>query len=97
MFLLPVRAAVRRLTFVPRAVELANSIFQLRVAKMYPTPASLAPKAFATLLPAVQILLLRFSNANRSTVGFMVLADAISKPSLVSGAACLLLNPTPSQ
>ncbi len=97
MCLLPVRASVRRLTFGYRAVELANSIFQLRIAKMYRIHASLAAKAFATLLPVVQILLLRFSDANKSTVGVMVLADAISEPCLVSSATRISLTPTPLQ
>ncbi|KAG7287009.1 hypothetical protein NEMBOFW57_006509 [Staphylotrichum longicolle] len=59
------------------AVELANSIFQLRIVKMYRFHASLLAKAFATILPAVQMILLRYSGVNRSTIGFMALADAI--------------------
>lgn len=45
---------------------------------MYRFHASLLAKAFATTLPAVQMILLRYSGVNRSTIGFMALADAIS-------------------
>jgi hypothetical protein len=47
---------------------------------MYRFHASLIAKATAAVLPAVQIVLLRFSGVNNSTVGVMVLADAISEP-----------------
>jgi hypothetical protein len=60
------------------AVELANSIFQLRITKMYRFHASLVAKATAAFLPVAQMVLLRFSGVDKSTVGFMALADAIS-------------------
>lgn len=73
----PVFCAVRRLT-VTRAVELANSVFQLRITKMYRFHASLVAKTTAAILPAAQMVLLRYSGVDKSTVGFMALADAIS-------------------
>ena len=45
---------------------------------MYRFHASLVAKATAAFLPVAQMVLLRFSGADKSTVGFMVLADAIS-------------------
>ncbi|KAL2196792.1 hypothetical protein P885DRAFT_69276 [Corynascus similis CBS 632.67] len=60
------------------AVELANSIFQLRFTKMYRFHASSVAKATAALVPAAQMVLLRFSAVHKSTVGYMALADAIS-------------------
>lgn len=63
---------------LPRAVELANSIFQLRFTKMYRFHASSVAKATAALVPAAQMVLLRFSAVHKSTVGYMALADAIS-------------------
>ena len=67
------------MTLTHRAIELANSIFHLRITKTYRFHASLAAKAIASLLPAAQMVLLRFSGVDRSTIGFMVLADAISE------------------
>ncbi|KAK4125499.1 hypothetical protein N657DRAFT_268457 [Parathielavia appendiculata] len=72
------------------AVELANSIFQLRIFKVYRFHASLIAKATAAVLPAVQILLLRFSSVNHSTVGVMVLADAIMIGCFALGSILLL-------
>ncbi|KAL2264359.1 hypothetical protein VTK26DRAFT_5785 [Humicola hyalothermophila] len=71
------------------AVELANSIFQPRIVKFYRFHASLAAKVIASLLPAAQMILLRFSGIDRSTVGFMVLADAIMILCFASGALIL--------
>jgi hypothetical protein len=45
---------------------------------MYRFHASLVAKATAAFLPVAQMVLLRFSGIDKSTVGFMVLADAIS-------------------
>lgn len=59
------------------AVELANSIFQLRFNLAYRFHASLVAKAAATLVPAVQVVLLRFSPVQSTTPGFMALADVI--------------------
>jgi hypothetical protein len=61
-----------------RAVELANSIFQLRITRMYRFHASLVAKATAAALPIVQMMLLRFSNVKKSRTGFTALASGIS-------------------
>jgi hypothetical protein len=45
---------------------------------MYRFHASLFAKVTAAVLPAIQMVLLRFSGVDKSTVGFMALADAIS-------------------
>lgn len=45
---------------------------------MYRFHASLVAKATAAFLPVVQMILLRFSGVDKSTVGFMALADGIS-------------------
>jgi hypothetical protein len=45
---------------------------------MYRFHASLVAKVTAAVLPAMQMVLLRFSGVDKSTVGFMALADAIS-------------------
>jgi hypothetical protein len=45
---------------------------------MYRFHASLVAKTTAAFLPVAQMVLLRFSGIDKSTVGFMVLADAIS-------------------
>ncbi len=70
----------RLLTPLSRAFELADSIFQLRPHKVYRFHLSLVAKATAALLPALQVVLLRFSGVDKSTIGFMTLADAISTP-----------------
>ncbi|KAH6855703.1 hypothetical protein B0I37DRAFT_61027 [Chaetomium sp. MPI-CAGE-AT-0009] len=72
------------------AVELANSISQLRITKMYRFHASLVAKATAALLPVAQMVLLRFSGIDKSTVGFMVLADAIMIGCFAAGSLILL-------
>lgn len=64
------------------AVELANSVFQLRFSKMYRFHASTAAKATAVIVPAAQMVLLRFSGVQRNTAGFMALSDAISMSGL---------------
>ncbi|GAB1316708.1 hypothetical protein MFIFM68171_06918 [Madurella fahalii] len=71
------------------AVELANSVFQLRFSKMYRFHASIAAKATAVTLPAVQMILLRFSPVQRTTAGFMALADAIMIACFAAGSLVL--------
>ncbi|KAK4149562.1 hypothetical protein C8A00DRAFT_18758 [Chaetomidium leptoderma] len=71
------------------AVELTNSVFQLRITKMYRFHASLVAKATAAILPAVQMVLLRFSGINKSTAGFMVLADIIIVGGFAAGSIML--------
>ncbi|KAH6635097.1 hypothetical protein B0J18DRAFT_406677 [Chaetomium sp. MPI-SDFR-AT-0129] len=72
------------------AVGLAKSIFQLCITKMYHLHASLFAQGFATVVPAVQMLLLRYSDINKSTIGFMVLASAIMAACFAGGALLLL-------
>ncbi|KAK4246537.1 hypothetical protein C7999DRAFT_15333 [Corynascus novoguineensis] len=72
------------------AVELANSIFQLRFTKMYRFHASSVAKATAALVPAAQMVLLRFSAVHKSTVGYMALADAIMIGCFAAGSLVLL-------
>lgn len=48
--------------------------------KTYRFHASLAAKTIAAILPAVQMILLRFSAVQSSTVAFMIVADGISEP-----------------
>lgn len=75
---MPLRVTLRPPTDIdPRAIELANSIFQMRIIKTYRFHASFAAKTIAAILPAVQMVLLRFSGISRSTVAFMVLADIV--------------------
>ncbi|AEO60599.1 hypothetical protein MYCTH_2129707 [Thermothelomyces thermophilus ATCC 42464] len=73
------------------AVELANSIFQLRITKIYRFHASLVAKAIAALLPVARMVLLRFSGIDKSTVAFMALADAISAKALYSWPSCVVI------
>ncbi|KAK4099386.1 hypothetical protein N658DRAFT_540594 [Parathielavia hyrcaniae] len=72
------------------AVELVNSIFQLRFFKLYRLHASLIAKASAVVVPVVQILLLRFSSVKNSTVGTILLADAIMIGCFALGSLLLL-------
>lgn len=69
---------VESLLVVFWAVELANSIFQLRITKMYRFHASLIAKGTAAVIPAVFMVLLRFSKIQASTVGFLILSSGIS-------------------
>ncbi|KAJ4294797.1 hypothetical protein N0V88_005031 [Collariella sp. IMI 366227] len=71
------------------AIELTNSIFQLRITKIYRFHASIYAKICATLFPAAQMVLLRFSGVERSTIGFMALADAIMIGSFAAGSLML--------
>ncbi|KAL2136759.1 hypothetical protein VTI74DRAFT_1800 [Chaetomium olivicolor] len=72
------------------AVELANSIFQLRITRIYRVNASIYAKAVAVILPAAQMVLLRFSGVKRSTMGFMALADVIIIGCFAAGSLILL-------
>ncbi|KAK3900358.1 hypothetical protein C8A05DRAFT_17328 [Staphylotrichum tortipilum] len=72
------------------AFELADSIYQLRPHKVYRFHLSLIAKATAALLPALQVILLHFSGVNKSTIGFMALADAIMVFCFAAGGFMLL-------
>ncbi|KAK4041900.1 hypothetical protein C8A01DRAFT_34006 [Parachaetomium inaequale] len=72
------------------AVELANSIFQLRITRMYRFHASLVAKATAAILPIAQMMLLRFSGARKSRTGFMALASTIMLGCFAAGTLVLL-------
>lgn len=58
-----------------------NSIFRFSFIRAYRIHASMFAKIFAIVLPAVQMVLLRFSAIQSSTISFMVLADCISASS----------------
>lgn len=62
-----------------RAVELANSILQLRSSKLNRLRGSMWAKASAILLPVVQMNLLRIDIVQKNVYGYMILADFISK------------------
>ncbi|KAK0665703.1 hypothetical protein QBC41DRAFT_339660 [Cercophora samala] len=81
---------VESLLIVFWAVELANSIFQLRITKMYRFHASLIAKGIATVIPAVFMVLLRFSNIQASTVGFLILSSGIMIACFLVGSLILL-------
>ncbi|KAK4172978.1 hypothetical protein QBC36DRAFT_381363 [Triangularia setosa] len=81
---------VESLLIVFWAVELANSIFQLRITKMYRFHASLIAKGIAAVIPAVFMVLLRFSNIQASTVGFLVLSSGIMIACFLAGSLILL-------
>ncbi|KAL2266933.1 hypothetical protein VTJ83DRAFT_4210 [Remersonia thermophila] len=59
------------------AVELLNSVFQFNFIRTYRIHASMFAKASAMVFPAMQMLLLRFSGIDKSTLAFMALADLI--------------------
>jgi len=61
------------------ATELAHSVFQIRSSRASRMHASLIAKTAAILLPAVQQICLRQPVFQRSTIGYMVLADFISE------------------
>ncbi|KAK4647238.1 uncharacterized protein QC761_123630 [Podospora bellae-mahoneyi] len=81
---------VESLLIVFWAVELANSIFQLRIAKMYRFHASLIAKGTAAVIPAVFMVLLRFSKIQASTVGFLILSSGIMIACFLAGSLILL-------
>ncbi|KAK4196310.1 hypothetical protein QBC40DRAFT_309997 [Triangularia verruculosa] len=81
---------VESLLIVFWAVELANSIFQPRITNMYRFHASLISKGIAAVIPAVFMVLLRFSNIQASTVGFLVLSSGIMIACFLAGSLILL-------
>ncbi|KAK3390309.1 hypothetical protein B0H63DRAFT_110867 [Podospora didyma] len=73
------------------SIELAYSIYQLRAPKFTRRiHASLVAKGSAVVLPAIQMVLLRFSPAKNNTTGLIILADFIMIASFAVGGVLLL-------
>ncbi|KAK4031355.1 hypothetical protein C8A01DRAFT_42182 [Parachaetomium inaequale] len=84
-------STVLRLTFDPRAIELANSISQLRMTKMYRFHTTLVAKASAAILPILQLMLLHFTPIYRSSAGFMALSCGVMILCFSVGAIVLFI------
>ncbi|KAK3996134.1 hypothetical protein QBC44DRAFT_377766 [Cladorrhinum sp. PSN332] len=81
---------VESMLIVCWAVELANSIFQVRIVKHYGRQFSIAAKLGAIFIPLVTMLLLRFSPIQKSTPAFLFVSSGIMVLCFLIGAIVLL-------
>ncbi|KAK4163251.1 hypothetical protein QBC43DRAFT_68789 [Cladorrhinum sp. PSN259] len=80
---------VESMLIVCWAVELANSIFQVQLAKNYGRQFSITAKLGAIFIPLVSMLLLRFSPIQKSTPAFLFVSSGIMVFCFLLGAITL--------